>query len=287
MTDEATMKLIPDVPPDKKPMKMKLDEFPPDAILLSPKPTGEMVESLKEWGQWQSVVASPLDENGEREVYAGNRRIKAARQLGWEELDGVELIQSADATVDPRILAEQLNSTIKPNPIVQLEAIELCEQRGVTDPKEIAKVLKMKVGKVKARKRLAELHPKLRAAVKHNEISFGNADRIAKMSEATQERLAERYTADGKLPWSVIDEERRKKVDEVTEAIEAPLDIGGMPGAEDFDGMASKALERPEIDDEEVGRLQEKVAKVLEDGKKPAWSKADAESIKALLALLD
>jgi ParB-like chromosome segregation protein Spo0J len=284
MTDEATMKLIPDVPPDKKPMKMNLDEFPPDALLLSPKPTGEMVESLKEWGQWQPVVASPLDDNGEREVYAGNRRIKAARQLGWEELDGIELIQGEDATVDPRILAEQLNSTIKPNPIVQLEAIELCEEKGVTDPKEIARVLKMKVGKVKARKRLATLHPKLREAVKHNEISFGNADRIAKMSEATQERLAERFVEDGKLPWSVIDEERRKKVDEVTESIE--LDIGGMPGAEDFDGMTSIADDTPPISDDDAVELLARADRV-ENGGKVSWSKQDAKSIKALLALLD
>lgn len=295
--DELTMQLIPDKPPEREPVLMKLDEFAPDALLLSPEVDQGLVESMNEWGLQQPIVAGPV-QNGEREVYAGNRRIKAARRLGWTEIEGFELTQDPNNTIDPHVLAEQLNSTAKPNPIVQLEAIEILRAKG-HDEKGIARALKLKLGTVRARLRLQKLHHKIRDGVKRNKISFGNADKIAKMSEETQERLAKRFQEDGKLPWSVIDEERRKKVAEVTEGFE--LDIGALPGADVFGGDTnpteaetlanaggsdSKATAgEPVLDDKEEARLEAKVWDVLEEGKKPSWSKADAESIAKLLGL--
>lgn len=286
---ETTMPpLFPEIPPDREAVVMRLEEFPPDALLLSPEVDQGLVESIQEWGLQQPIVASPVDpKTGEREVYAGNRRIKATRRLGWVEIAGFELTQDPNSTVDPHVLAEQLNSTAKPNPIVQLEAIEILLGKGYSD-KQVSKALKLKLGTVRARMRLKELHPKLREGVKRNKISFGNADRIAKMSEATQQRLADRFVADGKLPWSVIDEERRKKVDDVTESFD--LDIENLPGWEDVGGSdpeatASGEQQQPVLDDKEQARLEAKVWDVLDTGKKASFTKRDAESVAKLMGL--
>jgi ParB/RepB/Spo0J family partition protein len=242
---------------------------------------------MKEWGLQQPIVCSPVKENGDREVYAGNRRIKAARRLDWKEIEAFELTQDPNNTIDPRVLAEQMNSTAKPNPVLQLEAIETLLEKGYSE-KQISAALKLKLGTVRARMRLRTLHPTIRSGVKRNKVSFGNADRIAKMSEATQERLAKRFEADGKLPWSVIDEERRKKVDEVTDAFD--IDLDGMDGAEAFahtvapQGDSAKPAPQG-ISDEERERLGARIKAVLEDGKKPSWSKADADAVAKLLGL--
>lgn len=289
--------LFPEIPPEREAISVPLDQFPPDALLLSPEVDQGLVESIKEWGLQQPVVVGPL-ENGEREIYAGNRRIKACRRLGMDEIDAYELIQDPNSTVDPRVLAEQLNSTAKPNAILQLEAIETLEAKGYPE-KEIAKALKLKLGTVRARMRLKKLHPKLRQGVRRNKISFGNADRIAKMSEATQERLAKRFAEDGKLPWSVIDEERRVKVEEVTEAFD--IDLGEMPGAESFTDAVQVTKLPPsmhrtaeelgiepfapvQLEDGERERLAKKV-EAAREGKKPKMSMQDAHSIAKLLGI--
>lgn len=283
MTEETKLpKLIPDVPPDVEPVEVPMSELPPDALLLSPEVSTDLVESLKEWGLMQPIVVGPVDEHGDRPVFAGKRRIKAARELEWETIPAYEVTQP-DHQGDPLVLMEQLNSTARPNPMQQLEAIEHLEGEGYSE-KDIAKALKLKLGTVRARLKLKELHPTLKEAVRRNKFSIGNAYKVAKMSKATQERLAARYMADGKLPWSVIDEERRKKVDAAGEGL--GLDFADTPGAEAFVGPGA-GFEAPaylSLETEEREALEGKIERVRA-GKKPAWSKADAESVAKLLGL--
>lgn len=289
-TEQSNMpSLFPEVPPEREAIIVPMNELPPDVLLLSPEVSQDLVDSMNEWGLQQPIVVSPVRSNGDREVYAGNRRIKAARKLGWKEIEGYELTQSANAPeIDPRVLAEQLNATAKPNPIVQLESIEHLWDKGY-DEKQIAKALKLKLGTVRARLRLQSLHPKIREGVKRNKISFGNADRAAKMSDATQERRARRFQEDGKLPWSVIDEERRRKVEAATASFDIDEELEEMPDFDDIGGSDHDARAGgypAPIDEPERARLERRVAEVLEAGKKSSWSKADAESIRKLLEAL-
>lgn len=313
--------LFPENLPEREAITVPMSELPPDVLLLSPEVSQDLVDSIKEWGLQQPIVVSPVRKNGDRDVYAGNRRIKAARKLGWDEIDAYELTQDPNAAeIDPRVLAEQLNSTAKPNPIVQLESIEFLRQKGY-DEKQISKALKLKLGTVRARLRLQTLHPKLREGVKRNKISFGNADRIAKMSETVQERLAKRFVEDGKLPWSVIDEERRRKTAAVTASFDIDDELDEIPNGADptteaimkemyesvrelkGSGFSTEELRAlldtpmPEtipdppaprvlpITGEEYLELKEKVDTVL-GGKRPAWTKNEARIASKLLEAL-
>ena len=52
---------------------------------LNQEPLDELKNSLKEDGQWDSILIRP---NGETfELIAGHRRLQAAKELGWTEIE--------------------------------------------------------------------------------------------------------------------------------------------------------------------------------------------------------
>ena len=70
-------------------MKIRISKIDDSAFTvrekLNQEPLDELKESLKEDGQWDPII---VRQKGERyEVIAGHRRVQAAKELGWAEIE--------------------------------------------------------------------------------------------------------------------------------------------------------------------------------------------------------
>lgn len=160
-------------------MKIRISKIDDSAFTvrekLNQEPLDELKESLKEDGQWDPII---VRQKGERyEVIAGHRRVQAAKELGWAEVDAT--IRDIDDT-------EALFLALKTNLIRE-------EMTEVEQGKILAKItqnfnispsgLAKKIGKdhkwVTKRIRTAlSLHPDVSKALEESKITFEVASNV-------------------------------------------------------------------------------------------------------------
>jgi ParB family chromosome partitioning protein len=149
-------------------------------------PLDELVESIRQHGVVQPLIARPVD--GMLELIAGERRWRAAKKLGLATVPVIER-EASDRDVLEIALIENLQRE-------DLNAIE--EARGYvrlardfnTKQEDIAK----RVGKSRASianaMRLLDLHPDLQALVAQKRLSVGHAKAILSLKDHPTQALA-------------------------------------------------------------------------------------------------
>ena len=167
----------------------------------------ELKDSIKNSGLLQPITVRKIS-NGKYEIVAGERRYRACRELGMENISAIE-ISAGDArgyelSVLENIQRENLN------PIEEAESyLMLMEVYGYTQEK-----LSEKLGKTRSsvsnKMRILKLPASVKEMVKKGEISYGHARTLLSLSDEKKiEEAAKEIINKG---YSVRETERRVKV---------------------------------------------------------------------------
>jgi ParB family chromosome partitioning protein len=128
-------------------------------------------ESLREHGLLQPVLVRPSAEG--YELVAGERRFRAAREVGWAEIP-VHVVDMNDQKVFEAALVENLQRSDL-NPIEKAHGFQDYLERYQATQDELAKVVGLDRSTVANLIRLLELAPSVQEAVRHGQISAGHA----------------------------------------------------------------------------------------------------------------
>ena len=167
----------------------------------------ELKDSIKNSGLIQPITVRKIS-NGKYEIIAGERRYRACRELGMENISAIE-ISAGDArgyelSVLENIQREDLN------PIEEAESyLMLMEVYGYTQEK-----LSEKLGKTRSslsnKMRILKLPGSVKERVKKGEISYGHARTLLSLSE--QKKIEETAKEIIDKGYSVRETEKRVKV---------------------------------------------------------------------------
>jgi stage 0 sporulation protein J len=167
----------------------------------------ELKDSIKNSGLIQPITVRKIS-NGKYEIVAGERRYRACRELGMENISAIE-ISAGDArgyelSVLENIQREDLN------PIEEAESyLMLMEVYGYTQEK-----LSEKLGKTRSslsnKMRILKLPGSVKEMVKKGEISYGHARTLLSLSEQKKIESAAKEIID--KGYSVRETEKRVKV---------------------------------------------------------------------------
>ena len=167
----------------------------------------ELKDSIKNSGLIQPITVRKIS-NGKYEIIAGERRYRACRELGMENISAIE-ISAGDArgyelSVLENIQREDLN------PIEEAESyLMLMEVYGYTQEK-----LSEKLGKTRSslsnKMRILKLPGSVKEMVKKGEISYGHARTLLSLSE--QKKIEETAKEIIDKAYSVRETEKRVKV---------------------------------------------------------------------------
>ena len=167
----------------------------------------ELKASIKSSGLIQPITVRKIS-NGKYEIIAGERRYRACRELGMENISAIE-ISAGDArgyelSVLENIQREDLN------PIEEAESyLMLMEVYGYTQEK-----LSEKLGKTRSslsnKMRILKLPGNVKEMVKKGEISYGHARTLLSLSE--QKKIEETAKEIIDKGYSVRETEKRVKV---------------------------------------------------------------------------
>lgn len=182
----------------------------------------ELVSSLKEHGLVQPIVVRLL---GDRyQLIAGQRRLAAARRLGWEQVPvrvlDVDDRQMAEIAIVENLQRRDLDALEKAASFKQYLATWNCTQD------ELAKRLSVDRSTVANLIRLLELPPAVQQKLRSGGISMGHARALLPLGDEDQQlRLAERVVAEG-LSVRAIETEvqeiiRREEAEDIDEGLAA------------------------------------------------------------------
>lgn len=167
----------------------------------------ELKDSIKSSGLIQPITVRKIS-NGKYEIIAGERRYRACRELGMENISAIE-ISAGDArgyelSVLENIQREDLN------PIEEAESyLMLMEVYGYTQEK-----LSEKLGKTRSslsnKMRILKLPGSVKEMVKKGEISYGHARTLLSLSDQKKIESAAKEIID--KGYSVRETEKRVKV---------------------------------------------------------------------------
>lgn len=155
----------------------------------------ELAHSLREVGMLQPIVVRPAGE-GRYEIVAGERRYRAARLAGLEEVPAV-----VRTTQDGDLLTEALVENIHRadlNPLEEAAAFQqLLDDFGVTHEQLAAKLGKSRPA-VSNALRLLTLPASVQESIASGRLSAGHARTLLALPDAqAQQRVARRILADG------------------------------------------------------------------------------------------
>lgn len=167
----------------------------------------ELKDSIKNSGLLQPITVRKIS-NGKYEIVAGERRYRACRELGMENIPVIEMnvgdARGYELSVLENIQRENLN------PIEEAESyLMLMEVYGYTQEK-----LSEKLGKTRSsvsnKMRILKLPASVKEMVKKGEISYGHARTLLSLSDEKKiEEMAKEIINKG---YSVRETERRVKI---------------------------------------------------------------------------
>ncbi|HEY0368994.1 MAG TPA: ParB/RepB/Spo0J family partition protein [Chthoniobacterales bacterium] len=153
-------------------------EFAPDALQ-------ELIDSIREHGIIQPLIVRPVD--GKHELIAGERRWRAAQQVGLKQAP-VIVRQASDLEVLELSLIENLQRADL-NPIEEAQAYaRLANEFGMRQ-EDIAQKVGRSRAAVANSMRLLDLHPQVQAWVTQGLLSVGHAKVLLGL-KAQDEQLA-------------------------------------------------------------------------------------------------
>lgn len=167
----------------------------------------ELKDSIKSSGLIQPITVRKIS-NGKYEIVAGERRYRACRELGMENISAIEIsvgdARGYELSVLENIQREDLN------PIEEAESyLMLMEVYGYTQEK-----LSEKLGKTRSslsnKMRILKLPGSVKEMVKKGEISYGHARTLLSLSEQKKIESAAKEIID--KGYSVRETEKRVKV---------------------------------------------------------------------------
>jgi ParB family transcriptional regulator, chromosome partitioning protein len=173
----------------------------------------ELSASIKENGLLQPLLVRPRKGSTDRfELVAGERRLRAVRGLGWDDVP-VVIREVDDDTLLVLALVENLQREAL-NPIEEAEGYQaLLEQYGLTQ-QEVASSVGKNRSTVANMLRLLKLPPSVRTLVEIGALSMGHARALLGISDPI--RTADLAREAVKEGWSVREMERRTREPEAS-----------------------------------------------------------------------
>lgn len=170
-----------------------------------PEELAELEASLRATGLLQPITVRPAGSGSGYELVAGERRLRAAANLGWTEIPAV--VKPID---DRTLLTLALVENLQRADLDALEEAEgyqrLADEFGLTQ-QQIADVVGKDRSTVASTLRLLALPPSVRRMVQERQLTAGHARALLALSdERPMADLARVAVAEG---WSVREVERR------------------------------------------------------------------------------
>ena len=164
------MMKINDVEPNRDQPRKHFEE---DALL-------ELADSIKQFGILQPLIVQKR--NDYYEIIAGERRWRAARQAGLEDIPAMVLEAEEDEVMELALIENLQRQDL--NPIEEAEGYErLMKQFGLTQEQVAKRVVKSRSAVANALRLLA-LPTEVRTMVSEGEISGGHARAVLAANEA-------------------------------------------------------------------------------------------------------
>ncbi|MFC4334150.1 ParB/RepB/Spo0J family partition protein [Salininema proteolyticum] len=192
----------------------------------------ELKTSLGEVGMLQPVA---VRNTGDRyELIMGERRLRAAKALGWSEVPAI-IRETADDEMLREALLENIHR-VQLNPLEEGAAYQqLLDEFGVTQ-EELAKRIGRSRPQISNTIRLLSLPPKVQTKVAAGVLTAGHARALLSLEDAgTQEHISERIISEGltvrnteeivtacKLEENPVLEEEAPKKKKVVDQMKAP-----------------------------------------------------------------
>ncbi len=155
----------------------------------------ELADSMKSSGLLQPVVLRPA-ENGAYELIAGERRWRAARRLGWSEIDAV-IREVDDRTLLTLALVENLQRDAL-SPIDEARGYQRLIDEFGTSQGDVAALVGRDRSSVSNALRLLKLPPGVQDMVHTGRLSTGHARALLGLEDgAAIERTARRAADEG------------------------------------------------------------------------------------------
>lgn len=166
----------------------------------------ELAESIRENGLLQPLVVRPTPGmDGRFELVAGERRLRAIRSLGWEDVAAV-VREVSDETLLVLALVENLQREAL-NPLEEAEGYRTLAETFDLTQEEIARSVGKDRSTVANMLRLLGLPPSVRKLLESGGLSMGHARALLGMDDPVKAgELARRAVSEG---WSVREVERR------------------------------------------------------------------------------
>lgn len=151
----------------------------------------ELRESIRAQGLLQPILVRPLpEEDGYFELVAGERRLRAVRELGHSQIEAVvkELSQAEAhaAALTENIVRADMSAA------EEAEAAQVCVLRHDGDREEAARALGWPQDKLNKRLRLMACAPEVRQALTDRRILVGHAELLAAVRHEQQVKVLAR-----------------------------------------------------------------------------------------------
>ena len=148
---------------------------------FAPGPLAELAESIRRHGIIQPLTVRRLS-SGYYQIIAGERRWRAARQAGLEDIPAMGLEAEEDEVMELALIENLQRQDL--NPIEEAEGYErLMKQFGLTQEQVAKRVVKSRSAVANALRLLA-LPTEVRTMVSEGEISGGHARAVLAVNEA-------------------------------------------------------------------------------------------------------
>jgi ParB/RepB/Spo0J family partition protein len=186
---EQQISLIPEVRPEGQLRRVLVAN-----ITGGVEPPADLVGSIRAYGVFQPVALVAVDDavpitRRQYVIAEGRRRVEGVRRVGYETIPAI-----CYPAGTPRHVAAAMalagNVIRRSNPIGEFESIREMVQAGASE-EQIARELRIPIGTIRSRMRLANLTDGIMTFVQDGRIAVTLAERIARLPTLRQNQLRE------------------------------------------------------------------------------------------------
>lgn len=142
----------------------------------------ELKQSIKEKGVLQPITVKQL-KNGLFEIVAGERRYRAAKEIGLKWIPAYTINIKNDSEMMELALIENIQR-VNLNPIEEAEGYAILRGKYQFTQKEIAKKVSKSRTEIANKIRLLKLPPIIKDSLRENQISYGHARALISIKES-------------------------------------------------------------------------------------------------------
>jgi ParB/RepB/Spo0J family partition protein len=205
----------------RKLLVLKCNALPQNSKLPGPPPTPVFLSNIREEGMRTPIlVAANADDSWD--ILDGNRRVKAARLLQWDQIEALQYL-GLDDPIERARFKIACNKFRSDNPMQAALLIAELAKAGRTE-REIAEALGLTTSEIRRLGPLTGLPKPIQKGLHNGNVALGTALAIVKLAPARQEKLAAKLGSQDKLTGADVAEARQVDV----EANVAALALGPM-----------------------------------------------------------